>query len=102
MFKPWPRLLKRIDGPRLWIRVDRSEKHPAIIIERLSAERYRVTVEYLAKLSELRCTGPSRYEAPLLDQIADAMVDLAFLNRHGEPAESFVNPSHWPKDMNRS
>lgn len=97
MFKPWPRLIKRLDGPRLWIHVDRSKCRPAIVIERLSAEHYRLTVDYLARLSGLAPVTTARYEAPLLDQIADTMVDLAFLNRHGIPEEGFVEPAHWRK-----
>ena len=98
MFKPWPRLIKQIDGPRIWVRVDRSQPRPAIVIDRVSAERYRPTIDYLAQSSELAAVGIDRYEAPLLDQIADTMVDLAFLNRHGTPDEGFVAPSHWPKE----
>ncbi|TCP32387.1 hypothetical protein [Sphingomonas sp. BK235] len=97
MFKPWPRLIKRIDGPRLWLFVDRSQPRPAIVIEDLSTARYRITVDYLARLSELIPVTPNRYEAKLLDQITDAMIDLAFLNKHGMPEEWFVDPAHWRK-----
>lgn len=95
MFKPWPSLIKRIDGPRLWLFVDRSQPRPAIVIEDLSTPRYRITVDYLARLNELKPVAPNRYEARLLDQIADAMIDLAFFNRHGTPEEGFVEPAHW-------
>lgn len=95
MFKPWPRLIKRITGPRLWVQVDRSQHRPAITIERVSSERYRSVIDYLARLSGLSPAEPNRYEARLLNQIADVMVDLAFLNRHGDPKEGMVRPRHW-------
>lgn len=97
MFKPWPRLIERIDGPRLWICVDGSRNRSAIVIKRLSAERYRLTVDYLARINGLVPVTTNCYEAPLLDQIADTMVDLAFLNRHGTAEEGFAEPTHWRK-----
>lgn len=62
-----------------------------------SAEHYRLTVDYLAGLNGLAPVATNRYEAPLLDQIADTMVDLAFLNRHGNAEEGFAVPMHWQK-----
>lgn len=94
MLKPWPRLIKRIEGPRLWVRVDLS-RTPAIVIESVIAEHYKADIDYLVRLSGLMAVTDSRYEAPLLDQVADAMVDLAFLNRHGSKDEGFSDPSHW-------
>ena len=95
MFEPWPRIINRIDGPRVWAHIDRRQISPALMIDQLSAERYRPTIEYLACLNELSSFVLNRYEAKLLDQVADMMIDLAFLNRHGTPDEGFVAPSHW-------
>lgn len=101
MFRPWPKLIKQIDGPRLWVRVDQSQLEPAIVVRWVGAEKYRWWIAHLAHLGGLREVADSRYEAALLDEVADTMVDLAFLNRHGAPEEGFLGPAHWRQRRRR-
>lgn len=95
MRHPWSDILSHIDGPRLWITIDLSIPRPALAVHCLSDSRYLQTVIHLALLNGLTPIDDRSFDAPLPDQIADAMIDLAFLNRHGTPDEGFVPPRHW-------
>jgi hypothetical protein len=94
----WPRRVNHLNGPRLWITRSTIDRMPGFNVIRISDEKYRRWIAHLAGLSGLVEAGDNtRYHARLRDQVDDTMIDLAFLNMHGEPSEGFVDPPHWPK-----